>query len=208
MNITKRISDFTDLGRGLQDFITLEDCTFIIQIIDKYKIEEIEKALDSTYQYNPWFTPENIRKALSGLAFMLSKEKLLSWIKRYPDINFDPNNPKKIGIVMAGNIPLVGFHDLLTVLISGNHAIIKLSSSDNRLWPHLFDILYSINPEYRNRITVVDDKLKGFDAVIATGSNNTARYFDYYFGKYPHIIRKNRNGVAVINGEESPEELK
>lgn len=208
MNIVKIISDFSNLGRVFQDFVSLEDCTFSIQIIDKYKIEEFEEIIDTAYHYNPWFTPENIRKALSGIAYMLDKNKLLTWVKMYPGINFEPENPKRVGIVMAGNIPLVGFHDLLSVLISGNHAVVKLSSSDNKLWPHLFDILYAINPEYRNRITIVADKLAGFDAVIATGSNNTARYFDYYFGKYPNIIRKNRNGVAVITGNESKEELK
>jgi len=208
MNIKQRISDFYDLGRVMNDFATKDDCTFTIQIIDKFAIEEFDQAIDSSYHFNPWFTPINIRKSMAGLAFMLSDEKLKDWTKMYPLLNFEPKKPKKVGIVMAGNIPLVGFHDLLSVLISGNHAVVKLSSSDNRLWPHLFDILYSINPEYRNRITVVEDKLKDFDAVIATGSNNTARYFDYYFGKYPNIIRKNRNGIAVITGDETVDELK
>lgn len=208
MNITKRINDFNDLGRVMQDFATQKDCTFTIQIIDKFEIEEFDQTIDSSYHFNPWFTPENIRKSMAGLAFMLSKKKLNAWVEMYPLLNFEPKTPKKVGIVMAGNIPLVGFHDLLSVLISGNHAVVKLSSSDNRLWPHLFDLLFTINPEYKNRVTIVEDKLKDFDAVIATGSNNTARYFDYYFGKYPNIIRKNRNGIAVINGNESPEELK
>jgi hypothetical protein len=208
MNIKQRISDFYDLGRVMKDFVTLEDCTFIIQIIDKYKIEEFEECMDFTYHYNPWFTPENIRKALSGLAYMLSDNKISTWVNMYPEMDFDPAIPKRIGLVMAGNIPLVGFPDLLAVLISGNHAVIKLSASDNRLLPQLLDILYAINPDYRNRITIVADKLKDFDAVIATGSNNTARYFDYYFGKYPNIIRKNRNGVAVITGNETVNELK
>jgi hypothetical protein len=208
MNIKRRISDFYNLGRVMNDFATQEDCTTAIQFIDKYEIEEFEKTIDTTFHFNPWFTPGNIRKALSGLVFMLNKEKLSSWIEMYPNMNFNPKTPKRVGIVMAGNIPLVGFHDLLSVLISGNHAVVKLSSSDNRLWPPLFDILYAINSEYRNRITIVEDRLKDFDAVVATGSNNTARYFDYYFGKYPNIIRKNRNGVSVISGNESKEELK
>jgi hypothetical protein len=208
MNIKRRINDFYNLGRVMNDFATQEDCTTAIQFIDKYEVEEFEETIDTAFHFNPWFTAQNIRKALSGLVYMLDEEKLVSWIKMYPDMNFDPKNPKRVGIVMAGNIPLVGFHDLLSVLISGNQAVVKLSSSDNRLWPQLLDILYSINPEYRNRITIVDDKLKDFEAVIATGSNNTARYFDYYFGKYPNIIRKNRNGISVITGNESKEELK
>lgn len=208
MNIAKRISDFSSFGLVLKEFSNQNKYSFTSKIADENKIVDFNEAIDSASHFNAWFTPENVRDALSGIAFMLEKEKLIKWLKMYPDSNFEPQEAKKVGIVMAGNIPLVGFHDLMSVLISGNHAVIKLSSSDNRLWPYLFDFLNLIEPEYKNRITIVEDKLKGFDAVIATGSNNTARYFDYYFGKYPNIIRKNRNGVAVISGKETEEELK
>ena len=207
MNITKRINDFSILGHVIKEFADQKNYNFVREIIDENGIVSFNEAIDSVFHFNAWFTPENIRKALSSIAFMLEKEKLITWLKMYPNSNFEPNEFKKVGIVMAGNIPLVGFHDLLSVLISGNHAVIKLSSSDNRLWPYLLDFLYLIEPEYKNRITIVEDKLRDFDAVIATGSNNTARYFDYYFGKYPNIIRKNRNGVAVITGNESSKEL-
>jgi hypothetical protein len=108
---------------------------------------------------------------------------------------------------MAGNIPMVGFHDFLTVLIAGDYLKAKLSSDDPKLIPAIAGLLGQIQPEFAERIDFVENQLSGFDAIIATGSNNTARYFDYYFGKYPNIIRKNRNGVAVLTGEESDEDL-
>jgi hypothetical protein len=108
---------------------------------------------------------------------------------------------------MAGNVPLVGFHDLLCVLISGNKLLAKLSSDDNKMLPAIVDLLVQINPGFKDLVKVTDGKMEKFDAVIATGSNNTSRYFDYYFGKYPNIIRKNRNGVAVLTGTESQVEL-
>lgn len=108
---------------------------------------------------------------------------------------------------MAGNIPAVGFHDFLSVLMSGHKLIARLSSDDDKLLPAIADILVAIEPEFEELITFEGGKLNGFDAVIATGSDNTARYFEYYFGKYPHVIRKNRNGVAVLNGDESKEDL-
>jgi hypothetical protein len=108
---------------------------------------------------------------------------------------------------MAGNVPLVGFHDFLSVLITGNNVLAKLSSNDTQLLPFLANYLISIEPEFKDCISFSEKKLTNFDAVIATGSNNTARYFDYYFGKYPHIIRKNRNSVAILTGNETPQQL-
>ena len=208
MNIDKIISDFYKFGQILNEFSSNDGYNNTLQIIDNNSIEELNQEIENAIHFNAWFTPENIRKSFAGLSHMLSEEKLKSWIEMYTTTNFNPPNPKIIGVVMAGNIPLVGFHDLLSILISGNIALVKFSSSDNRLWPHLLSILYKIDSEYKNRIKISGDKLKGFDAVIATGSNNTARYFDYYFGKYPNIIRKNRNGVAIIKGNESKDDLK
>jgi hypothetical protein len=108
---------------------------------------------------------------------------------------------------MAGNIPLVGFHDLLSVLLTGNNALIKLSSNDNVIISFVKDYLISIEPLFKDRILLPDGKMQGFDAVIATGSNNTARYFEHYFGNVPNIIRKNRTSIAVLTGKESPEQL-
>ena len=169
--------------------------------------EELEKAKKLSSAYNKWFTIENIEFALDSIVQQyLVEQKLREWIFRY-DIPGENKLPKTIALVMAGNIPLVGFHDLLCVLITGNKPQLKLSSKDKYLLPVLLDMLYEIEPHVKNDIEVVE-RLNTFDGVIATGSNNSARYFEYYFGKYPHIIRKNRNSVAVLTGKETAEEIK
>ena len=153
---------------------------------------------------NPWFTPEFIDLATGNIAKnFLDKEKLQHWTSSYKPGSVDP---KKIGIVMAGNIPLVGFHDLLSVFISGNKAIIKASSKDDVLIKHLTQKLIEWKSALKEMI-VFQEMLKGCDAYIATGSNNSARYFEYYFKKYPHIIRRNRTSVAVLDGNETTTEL-
>jgi len=168
------------------------------------KDEELQSRITEAYLYNNWFTPENIEGAITNIANnFLDRSKLEQWVASY---QLPVKNPYKVGIVMAGNIPLVGFHDLLAVLISGHYPMVKLSSKDRKLLPHLLNVLHEIDAEIANRITIVD-MLKDFDAIIATGSNNTSRYFDYYFGKYPNIIRKNRNSLAVLTGNESEQQL-
>ena len=153
---------------------------------------------------NPWFTPEFIDLAEGNIAKnFLDKGNMQSWTSSYKLGSVDP---KKIGIVMAGNIPLVGFHDLLSVFISGHKAIIKASSKDEVLIKHLTQKLIEWNREL-NEMIVFQEMLKGCDAYIATGSNNSARYFEYYFKKYPHIIRRNRTSVAVLDGNETTMEL-
>ncbi|HWN88582.1 MAG TPA: acyl-CoA reductase [Chitinophagaceae bacterium] len=153
---------------------------------------------------NPWFTPEFIDLATGNISKnFLDKAKLESWTSAYKIENADPKN---IGIVMAGNIPLVGFHDFLSVLISGHKAIIKASSKDEVLIKHLVQKLTEWNKEL-NELIFFQEMLKGCDAYIATGSNNSARYFEYYFKKYPHIIRRNRTSVAVLDGNETTLEL-
>jgi len=151
---------------------------------------------------NPWFTEKNIRMAWQSVTDMLEENALRSWVSSY---NLDDEG-KTIAIVMAGNIPLVGFHDFLCVLICGDIVQIKLSSKDALLMRYFADTLIDTEPYFKNKI-VFADKLKNFDAIIATGSDNTSRYFDYYFGKYPHIIRQNRTSCAVISGNETREEL-
>jgi len=136
----------------------------------------------------------------------LTFENLTNWTSRYPGLEATVNT-RKIGVVMAGNIPLVGFHDFLSVLISGNTIIAKTSSKDPDLVVFIGNILGEINPEFKKRINFTDGLLSGFDAVIATGSDNSSRYFEYYFGRYPHIIRKNRNSIAILDGSETRDEL-
>ncbi len=164
-----------------------------------------DKKLNEAYLHNKWFVVDNIKKSLAAIKDnFLDKEKLEDWISKYQVADINTN--KKIGIIMAGNIPLVGFHDLLCVFITGHTAIIKLSSKDEILMKHIFKLFYKINPKTKDLI-IKKERLKNIDAIIATGSNNSYRYFEYYFGKLPNIIRKNRNGVAVLTGNENEEDL-
>ncbi len=158
-----------------------------------------------TYQFNKWFTEENVLLALKNICDeFLAKEKLEKWIQKYSPVTTQQS--QTVGITMAGNLPLVGFHDLLCVLMSNHKALIKQSSKDNILLPYLLEILFQIEPQFKKQVAF-SDMLKGCDAYIATGSNNSSRYFEYYFGKYPHIIRKNRTSIALLNGTESDEDL-
>ena len=156
-------------------------------------------------QQNSWFTQHNLTFARATWATTLSEANIKRWLSTY-ELS-EPQNIKKILLIMAGNIPLVGFHDLLCVWVSGHKALVKLSSEDKLLLPFIVEQLRDLIPEWAEAVTFSDEKVTDFDAVIATGSNNTARYFEYYFGKKPHIIRKNRNSVAVLTGKETQEEL-
>lgn len=153
---------------------------------------------------NGWFTEENCLSALKNWGKALNENALNQWVSPY---EFAENGNKNIGLILAGNIPLVGFHDVLSVLLCGHNATIKLSSTDPYLIPFLYKQLISIDSIFEGRLQCTENRLENFDAVIATGSNNTARYFDYYFAKVPNIIRKNRNGVAVLDGNETKEQL-
>lgn len=172
--------------------------------------EELDQAIRQSYIENKWFTEENTRKALQAIASeFLDPTKLKAWAAQYHISEKEDFPARTIGLVMAGNIPLVGFHDWLCVFTTGFRARIKLSDKDKRLLPLLIKKMGTWAHESwaYTEFTGENEPLKGFDAVIATGSNNTARYFEEYFGKYPHIIRRNRNAVALISGMETPEEL-
>lgn len=165
------------------------------------------QALKHSVDNNPWFTHKNIIQAITAIANSLSEQHINDWLSRYNPELLMPENQLTIGVVMAGNIPMVGFHDLLCVLISGHRLVAKLSHDDRFLLPAIVKMLETIEPEFAGQSTFTNDQLRGFDAVIATGSNNSARYFEYYFEKYPHIIRKNRNGMAIISGQETIQQL-
>ena len=152
---------------------------------------------------NSWFTEGNLRMTVSGILKFLDEENLRDWLSGYLQ---PTRNPQIIAIIMAGNIPAVGFHDVLCVLLNGDSALIKLSSKDTVLLKFLLEKLIEINPGFSSKIEYAE-RLKDFDAVIATGSDNTSRYFEYYFGKYPHIIRKNRTSVAILDGTENDKDL-
>jgi len=191
--------------------ISAEDILKKISLNDSNRFQEthklIQEYIDSSTRHNPWFTQEFLLSAIKAIGESLFTENLNIWLNKYENSIDTHRERKTIGVVMAGNLPLVGFHDYLTILISGNNICAKLSHDDNKLLPLLNEILIAIEPEFDGMVTFTQEKLTDFDAIIATGSNNTARYFEYYFGKYPNIIRKNRNGVAVLNGNETTAEL-
>ncbi|HTD41392.1 MAG TPA: hypothetical protein VK671_12275 [Mucilaginibacter sp.] len=166
--------------------------------------EQLNALINDEYHYNAWFTPTSVAQAIKAIGQMLNKEDLLTWLNRY-DLNQNKES-KKVGLILAGNIPLVGFHDSLCVLITGNHALIKASTQDARLIKYVLNMLVKIDPAFETQFSFVE-RLESFDAVIATGSNNSSRYFEYYFSKVPNIIRKNRNSVAVLTGDETTEQL-
>ena len=165
--------------------------------------EEWMHAKELAAARNPWFNAESIDMATKGIALQfLQKPLLTEWINKYPQ----PQNIKKVGLIMAGNIPLVGFHDFLCGFVSRHILYIKLSSKDDLLLKHLAGKITEWQPSLTDEI-IFADNIKGCDAYIATGSNNTARYFEQYFGKYPNIIRKNRTSVAILRGNETAEEI-
>ena len=192
MNLARRITTLATLGRRLAE-----------------PDEFLEALMKRTEFHNGWFTLEAQQRALQAVRDnFLDGEKLRDWVADYPALADGPGAPiRTVGLVLAGNIPLVGMHDLVAVFIAGHRAQIKLSSKAPYVLPYLLRLLGEIEPEAADYFRIVEH-LSGFDAVIATGSNNSARYFEAYFGKYPHIIRRGRNGVAVLTGGESPEELR
>jgi hypothetical protein len=164
----------------------------------------LQEAVEAACLQNAWFTTSNVYSAFRNWGDLLRGQTIHKWLSNYPTAEW---GNQTVGLVLAGNLPLVGFHDLVCVLCSGHKAVIKLSSKDKVLIPALVDILQSKFPEIKARVRFVSDRLGSVDKVIATGSNNSSRYFSYYFKDLPHIIRKNRNSVAVLTGDESDEQL-
>ncbi len=165
--------------------------------------EELLQLIEREKQYNAWFTPEKVLQAVQAIGKMLNDDDLEKWLPEDAGTVF---TGKKIGLVLAGNIPMVGFHDVLCVLVSGHFALIKASANDSRLISYILKRLVLLEPAFANRYEFTE-RLANFDAVMATGSNNTSRYFEYYFGKVPNIIRKNRNSLALLSGFETEEQL-
>ena len=204
MNLQQRINAFVKLGDFLSQFSN--------EVIQKKEtiehnelfFEGFKHQLKLAEENNGWFSKENMAFAINGWAQSLTSKNLNKWLSAY---SIPERDAKQVAIIMAGNIPLVGFHDFLSVLISGHHALIKQSSNDKYLLPYLAKYLEYAEPEFKGVIHFTDKKLENFDAVIATGSNNTARYFEYYFKGQPSIIRNNRNSLAVLNGKETLEDM-
>ncbi|MBQ4915216.1 acyl-CoA reductase [Maribacter sp. MMG018] len=198
------IEAFVKLGEFLRTFCDFTNSDQNIVENNDPWVNRFTDIVARAYHHNGWFTQENIAHAFREWSKVLTKEKLGAWVSQY---DTQQNQHKKVAIIMAGNIPLVGFHDFLSVLITGNTALVKLSSNDKLLIPLISEYLTHLDPSLGDKIEFSDNLGGDFDAVIATGSNNTARYFEYYFGKKPHIIRKNRNSVAILKGTESKKEL-
>ncbi|MFV0237784.1 MAG: acyl-CoA reductase [Flavobacteriales bacterium] len=205
MSLAERIHNISQFQLFLTEFLSVDFQDDRELSFPEHFYLELKKITETVVHHNGWFVKENVLHALSNWKDNLTHKKLVNWIKPYH--LKEVTQEKRIGIIMAGNIPMVGFHDLISILLSGHHALIKLSSNDDQLIPFLVKVLIHINPEFNSKITFVQQKLEGFDAVIATGSNNTARYFEYYFKGKPHIIRKNRTSVAVLTGMESEKDL-
>lgn len=187
MTLENRIEAFVELGKQLRK-LTPEDRQAWAQV---------------AMSCNTWFTEENVSCALNGIIQMLEEQYLREWLYPY---HLKQVTPKKVGVVMAGNIPMVGFHDFLSVLLSGHYLLAKLSTNDEPLIKRLSDMLVGIEPAFANQFKFVN-LLKEADAIIATGSDNTARYFEYYFAKRPHIIRKNRSSIGILTGHEEKDDL-
>lgn len=204
MTLSQRMHALEQLGNFMRQLTTVPFEKHPAVLHNDIFFDKVQTEIEMSVHRNAWFTHENIVFSFKSWSDSLTKHNLEQWTKSY---QFNDKQPKTVGLIMAGNIPLVGFHDFISVLITGNKALVKLSSNDQKLLPILAEYLQKIAPEFENYVTFTESKLEHFEAVIATGSNNSARYFDYYFGKYPHIIRKNRNSVAVLTGEETEEEL-
>lgn len=205
MKLKQRVAAFAKLGIYLHQLASNEKNDSDFGELNTLYYSQAQQLISSVKLQNGWFTENNVRNSLLAIADMLQEKHLVNWVSNYQISDSSP--AKRIGIVMAGNIPLVGFHDFLSVLMSGNCAVIKLSSDDALLLPMLVRILCNIEPGFVSQIDFSVGGLKKIDAVIATGSGNTARYFEYYFSKMPSLIRKNRNSLAVLDGSEEPEEL-
>ncbi len=197
-------NNFVELGKFLSQFSIDNN-----QQNDQVKFNDLffNSFIDLialSQSHNNWFTPDNVHFSISSWSEALTEKNLNQWLSAY---SFTEKEPKNVGLILAGNIPLVGFHDFLSVLISGNYVLVKTSSKDDYLIKFLTKYLIALDNRFNEKITFVEGKLENFDAVIATGSNNTARYFEYYFKNKPSIIRKSRNSVAVLTGNETPEEM-
>ena len=202
-----RISAFEKLGRFMGQVNGRSDAEDLKKINDFF-LSGFEECIEEAGLFNNWFTRDNVNHALSTWQEALREENIRDWISRYATDHFENDGSKTIAVIMAGNIPLVGFHDFLSILLSGHKILVKPSGDDSKLLPFLAQVLVALDSRFAGRIVFADGQIKGFDAVVATGSDNSARYFDYYFSKYPSLIRKNRSSVCILEGDEDEETLK
>lgn len=204
MTLTETKNAFIQLGKFLSQFaLDANHKNAEVPHNDEF-YDDFIALIERSKSHNGWYTEEQVYFSVNSWAEALTAENLDKWLAAYDLSN---SGGKTVGLILAGNIPLVGFHDFLSVLITGHTALVKMSSNDQHLLPFLAKYLIAVEPDLKERIIFTEGKMENFDAVIATGSNNTARYFEYYFKDKPSIIRKNRNSVAVLTGNETHEEL-
>ncbi len=207
MTIHQRAQAFIELGNFLDSYLR-RVTTDPVELPETGGDDRIlSGAIRSAIESNPWFILPHVIGSLEAIAASLAENEIGSFTGNYAPGIKDTDLPVTIGVIMAGNVPLVGFHDFFCVVLSGNRFVGKLSSEDSHLLPALAVLMTAWFPELQDQIHFTRGMLSGFDAIIATGSDNTSRYFDYYFGKYPNIIRKHRNSVAVLNGTETSGDL-
>ncbi len=204
MTLDQKKNTFVELGKFLRQFTENEAVKDESVKYNDIFFDDFKSLIALSQSHNGWYTRKQVAFAIQSWANALQETELEQWLSRY---DFGDESLKKIGLILAGNIPLVGFHDFISVLLSGNKALIKTSSNDQHLLPFLAKYICQITPAFADRITITEGKLENFDAVIATGSNNTARYFEYYFKDKPSIIRKSRNSVAILTGDETYDQL-
>ena len=204
MTLETKKSAFVELGKFLSQFSENNTLKNPAVLRNETFFDAFVELIHLSQSHNGWYTPENVYFSIHSWAEALTEENLNQWLSSY---TIPIQKPKNIALILAGNIPLVGFHDFLSVLLTGNNVLVKTSSNDQHLLPFLAKYIIAVNSELANNITFAEGKLENFDAVIATGSNNTARYFEYYFKDKPSIIRKSRNSIAVLNGNETKEQL-
>ncbi len=199
MKLDQRINCFVELGEIL---------VRNVGNVETLHATSLHSVAKTAHRHNGWFTEDNVRCAIDSIAGCLRAESIKKWVEDYRVELLNKNSRCRVGVIMAGNIPLVGFSDMLCVLMSGNVFVGKTSSKDGKLLQKVADVLAGIEPSFKEYIEFPEGPFENINAIIATGSDNTSRYFDYYFGKYPNIIRKNRNSVAVLDGTETKDEIK
>ena len=177
------IEAFVELGHRLKQF------------------SEHREILDNAIAKNCWFTEQDILRSVEAIRLtMLQRHKLESWIAHYTPAT----TPKRVAVIMAGNIPLVGFFDLMCVILSGHECHYKPSSKDSVLMHHVVDELRSIRPD----IAIYDySSTEHYDMAIATGGEDANRYFAHHFATTRSLLRSSRHSIAVLDGTESTEEL-
>ncbi|MBP6389951.1 MAG: acyl-CoA reductase [Flavobacteriales bacterium] len=206
MDLKDRTDPFVQLGRVFALFGSAAPWPGHSCGLNEAEYLQFDRTIASAHHLNGWFTEGEVRHALLGLAHLLEVRRLHQWQAAYTALK-DDRSPRNVGLILAGNVPLVGFHDLLCTLLSGHCARVKCSSQDAGLTAGVVELLQRFSPELHARVELVDGRLGTVDAVIATGSNNTARYFEHYFAHVPRIVRKSRVSVSVLDGSETDAEL-